>query len=94
MLSEGTTNQLIASRSKIVTNIDYKIQLKPGEIPYYAKASRKSEQKRIIPEELLALDIDYAIRGLVSRDRFWYFWNVQMSEPRYLMFGFIEDSGL
>lgn len=47
------------------------IKLKPGDIPYYAKASRTAKLNGMISSDLKELNTSYSVRGLESEELFW-----------------------
>jgi hypothetical protein len=70
MLSVSSTNRQM--KSPTGKNL-HMVVLKPGNIPYFAKASRMKEQIGFIPESVTELTTTYAVPGLDSRELFWNF---------------------
>jgi hypothetical protein len=90
MLSASARRQEL----KVPIGFGDKIKLKPGDIPYYAKTSRTSEMRGIIPRGIQELDISYAIRGFDSRELFWSFLYFPIGQPQLFIAGFVGDDDL
>jgi hypothetical protein len=68
------------------------IKLKPGDIPYYEKASRKAKQSGIIPIDLKELNTSSVVRGLDSEEMFWEIFNFDRSGgKRTIIVGFVGN---
>jgi hypothetical protein len=86
MLSVSTRKQQMRG----IRSSSYKVVLKQGDIPYFAKASRMAERKGMIPSERRELWTTYSVRGLEGDELFWdIFWIEPGSQ---FLFGFVGDN--